>query len=59
MRSFEVEVRGHRYRGAWLLLDDKRIEVRSDYGRQSAYLDGKQPEQVARELLAAMAPRPL
>lgn len=58
MRSFQIEVRGHPYRGLWRLEGADRIEVRSDYGTVWASLDGRAPADAAREILAALAPPP-
>jgi hypothetical protein len=56
LRSFKIVVQGQTYQGAWKS-DPERVEVRSDYGRRTAYLDGREPGDAARSLLAQMVPR--
>lgn len=56
MRSFTTEIRGHTYRGAWLAQGSDVVEVRSDYGTIRAPLDGREPGEVAREVLTRIVP---
>lgn len=56
MHSFQVEVRGHPYRGLWRLEGADRIEVRTDYGTVWASLNGRAPGEAAREILANLVP---
>jgi hypothetical protein len=58
MRSFQVEVRGHTYRGLWRQQGEDRIEVRTDYGTVWASLDGRAPGDAARQILAALVAPP-
>lgn len=58
MRSFTIEVSGHRFRGAWRPDGKEWIEVRCDYGRQLAPLRGRNAPDVARAVLAEMVPHP-
>jgi hypothetical protein len=51
MRSFTTDIRGHTYRAAWKLEGSEVVEVRSDYGNECAALDGREPGEVAREVL--------
>lgn len=51
MRSFAIEVNGHRYRAAWKPFSPDTVQVISDYGRSWAPLEGRKPEEVARDLL--------
>lgn len=57
MRSFQIEVAGHRYSGRWKLENEDRLEVRSDYGTMWRALNGRDPAEVARECLDQMVPR--
>jgi hypothetical protein len=50
MRSFAINLNGRRYQAAWTP-PDGGIEVLSDYGRWSAELNGREPGQIAREVL--------
>ena len=54
MRSFSIELKGHRYRGLWKPDADDGVEVRSDYGKAYAHLEGRAPGDVAREVLQRM-----
>jgi hypothetical protein len=54
MNSFQIEVEGVRYQGAWLRTGDV-VEVRSPYGKTSAPLDGRDAPVVARDLLRRLA----
>jgi hypothetical protein len=51
MRSFTTEIRGHTYRALWRLADASVVEVRSDYGSDRASLEGREPGEVAREVM--------
>lgn len=51
MRSFAIEVNGHCYQAAWKAFGPDTVEVVSDYGRSWAPLEGRAPEEVARDLL--------
>jgi len=57
MRSFQMEIAGHRYWGRWKLESDTTLEVRSDYGTVWRELNGQDPSQLARECLLTMVPR--
>jgi hypothetical protein len=58
MRSFQVEIDGVRYQGAWLQ-EGSTLRLRSDYGTVSVMLDGREPAALAREVLRQLAcPRP-
>lgn len=54
MRSFTIELGGHRYQGAWKFEGEDHIEVRSDYGKRRADLYGADAGEVARRVLASL-----
>jgi hypothetical protein len=56
MRAFRIELRGHSYHGLWRPDGPDGLEVRSDYGTAWVELGGRNPSDVAREILASMIP---
>ncbi|MGR4863217.1 hypothetical protein [Caulobacter sp. LARHSG274] len=54
MRSFEHEIDGHKYRATWKLSDYDRLIVDSPYGSTYAYVDGREPAELARSLLVQL-----
>jgi hypothetical protein len=56
MRSFRIDVRGHSYQGLWRPDGADGLEVRSDYGTAWVELGGRNPPDLAREVLASMIP---
>lgn len=57
MRSFEIEIDGRAYQGAWRTGDYDRLTVESWYGSTYAYLDGREPDALARSLLSQLVRR--
>ena len=51
MRSFSLDVNGHRFRATWKLTGQDRMEVRSDYGSMQVNLGGRDPSVAARDAL--------
>lgn len=57
MQAFETTVDGHVHRGTWRAGDYDRLTIESVYGSTYAYLDGRDPEALARCLLAELVRR--
>lgn len=51
MPGLTIEVKGRTYRGVWFQHAPGTIELRSEYGASQAYLDGRDPELVAIDVL--------
>lgn len=57
MQAFEIELDSRAYQGFWRAGDYDRLTVESDHGTTYAYLDGRDPEALARSLLAQLVRR--
>lgn len=55
--TFEIEIDGRIYEGAWSAGAYDRLTVVSDYGSTYAYRDGRTPEPLAQSLLAELIRR--
>lgn len=55
--TFEVEIDGRIHQGSWQAGDYDRLTVESDFGVTYAYLDGREPEALARSLLVQLVGR--
>lgn len=58
MRSFSIELNGHRYRGTWQPIGTDAVKVSSDYGAMTAPRNGRDPAEVARQVLAGIVAHP-
>ena len=54
MRSFTIDVNGHRYQATWKATGRDQIEVRSDYGSSYVTVGDREPSVAAREALATI-----
>lgn len=54
MRSFSIDLNGHRYSGTWKPAGSDKVEVRSDFGSTMARLGGQDPPVIARQALRAL-----
>jgi hypothetical protein len=54
MQAFEIHLDGRVYQGGWRAGAYDRLTVESDHGATYAYLDGRDPEYLARALLTQL-----
>lgn len=57
MHAFELEIDGCVYQGVWGAGDYDRLTIESHFGTTYAYLDGREPDALARSLLSELVRR--